>query len=92
MGVRLILTLYILTKKRIPFLTYLSLTFIGNIIFISVLFPIGWFLGRGIVEAFSLGKNFSSLGTLFILIGIGSQVILYGIRLLFRFFSKKYNQ
>lgn len=47
-GMRLFLTIYIILRKRIPFHTYLFFNSIGTLFFISVLFPVGWYLGKGI--------------------------------------------
>ncbi|MDD2766927.1 MAG: hypothetical protein PHH40_04200 [Candidatus Moranbacteria bacterium] len=89
MGVRLVLTLYILTKKKVPFFTYFILTFLGNILFIIVLFPLGWLLGKGIGDALSLGQSLSSFATLFLCVGIGSQILFRLIRYLIIRFGQK---
>jgi len=80
MGVRLVLTLYILTTQHIPFRKYFFCTFLGNILFILVLFPLGWLLGRGLSNAFSIGHSISSIATALLIIGIGIQIFLAIIR------------
>jgi membrane protein DedA with SNARE-associated domain len=60
-GMRLILTIYILLKKRIPFAQYLFMNILGTFLFVGALFPMGWFLGKGISSAFSFEKGITSL-------------------------------
>lgn len=56
-GIRLMLTIYIVIKNRIPFSTKVILDAIGTVIFMSVLFPIGWYLGKGVSSALSIQQN-----------------------------------
>jgi membrane protein DedA with SNARE-associated domain len=56
-GIRLMLTIYIVIKNRIPFSTKVTLDAIGTVIFMSVLFPIGWYLGKGVSSALSIQQN-----------------------------------
>lgn len=57
-GMRLLLTIYIVLMKHIPFKTYLLLNTIGTVFFIAVLFPLGWFLGKGLSSALSFEHGF----------------------------------
>lgn len=83
MGIRLMLTLYILTKKHIPFKAYFLCTFLGNLLFIAVLFPIGWLLGKGLGGALILQKDISGVITLILVVGIGGQILFRIIQRLF---------
>ena len=56
-GMRLFLTIYILLKKHIPFMKYLLINCIGTVLFIGVLFPLGWLLGEGVSSALSLERG-----------------------------------
>jgi len=56
-GMRLFLTTYILLKKHIPFVRYLLINAIGTILFIGVLFPLGWLLGKGVASALALERG-----------------------------------
>ncbi len=88
-GVRLILTFYILTKKKLPFQAYFFCILLGNILFVAVLFPIGWLLGTGAKEALLIGQGLSSILTTLVIVGITSQALLYLIRRALLRFSKK---
>ena len=46
-GVRLFLTIYIILKNKIPFYKLAILNAIGTALFIAVIFPMGWFFGKG---------------------------------------------
>ena len=56
-GMRLFLTIYILLKKHIPFTKYLLINCIGTVLFIGVLFPLGWLLGKGVSSALSVERG-----------------------------------
>lgn len=73
-GMRLFLTFYIVLKKHIPFRTYLSLNSLGTMFFIAVLFPAGWFLGRGISSVLSLERGLSSAVSVVVIIFIFFQI------------------
>ncbi len=74
-GMRLFLTFYIVLKKHIPFRTYLFLNSLGTAFFIAVLFPAGWFLGKGISSALSLERGFSGVISIVVLVLLFSQVL-----------------
>ena len=46
-GVRLFLTIYIILKNKIPFYKLALLNAVGTVLFIAVIFPMGWFFGKG---------------------------------------------
>lgn len=80
MGVRLMLTIYILTSRKIPFRAYFICTAFGNLLFISVLFPLGWYLGKGLSHALALEKSITSIVTLMLVFGVGSQLVFYAVK------------
>lgn len=90
-GMRLFLTVYILLKKRISFLRYLFLNIIGTILFMGVLFPVGWLLGKGVTVAFSLGKGIMSFFTLIIIIIILVNFLLRLVTFIITKYSRKIN-
>lgn len=56
-GMRLILTIYIVIKNRIPFLQKVLLDSIGTILFMAILFPVGWYLGKGFSHALTIEQT-----------------------------------
>lgn len=74
-GMRLFLTIYIILRKRIPFSTYLFFNAIGTVFFMGVLFPVGWFLGKGFSGLFFIQKGITSLLLVMVVVIIFSQLI-----------------
>jgi membrane protein DedA with SNARE-associated domain len=56
-GMRLILTLYIVLKNKIPFSQKVVLDSIGTVLFMSALFPVGWYLGKGVSKVLATEQN-----------------------------------
>nr|AEQ20527.1 DedA membrane associated protein [uncultured bacterium CSLC2] len=74
-GMRIFFTLYILLKKHISFTRYLLINVVGTVLFIGVLFPIGWFLGKGLESAFLFEKGFRGvLSTLVVVLILAHAV------------------
>lgn len=65
-GMRLILTLYIVLKNKIPFVTKVALNIIATALFMGVLFPIGWHLGLGSSDSLSIEQNLVRVMTIVI--------------------------
>lgn len=74
-GMRLFFTIYILLKKHISFWKYLLINVIGTILFVSVLFPLGWLLGKGVSSALSLEKGIAGLLSVVIVIMILANLL-----------------
>lgn len=72
-GMRLILTLYIVLKNKIPFITKAALNIIATALFMAVLFPIGWHLGLGSSDSLSIEQNLVQVVT----IVVGSIIVLH---------------
>lgn len=87
MGMRLILTLYIVLKTRIPFYKKIVLDSIGAVLFIAVLFPIGWSFGKGMSSLFEKSELISQILTsvtlLIVFIAIFPHVILFLLKKVF---------
>ncbi len=47
-GFRIALTLYLVVKRRLPFLRYVAYDLLGIVLYVSVLGSVGWLIGRGI--------------------------------------------
>lgn len=80
MGMRIFLTLYISHKSFFTFRRYLFLNALGTLVFMGVLFPIGWLLGKGIITTDSPLHTITSLFTLIIVIMIFSRIFPHAIR------------
>ncbi|MDP2838312.1 MAG: VTT domain-containing protein [Candidatus Moranbacteria bacterium] len=91
MGIRLMLTIYILTKKKINLKAYFLCTLLGNLLFITILFPVGWLLGKGLGESLFLQKNISGTITVILVVGIGSQIVFRIIRKSILYFNTSRN-
>jgi membrane protein DedA with SNARE-associated domain len=74
-GIRLFLTFYIVLKKHIPFRTYLSLNSLGTVFFIAALFPVGWFLGKGVSSVLFLERGLLSIVSVVVLTLLFSQIL-----------------
>jgi membrane protein DedA with SNARE-associated domain len=91
-GMRLILTLYIVLKNKIPFITKAALNIIATTLFMGVLFPIGWHLGLGSSNSLSIEENLVQVMT----IVVGSIIVLHLLtkvvsKLIARDYKKKNN-
>ncbi|MDO8520589.1 MAG: hypothetical protein Q7S52_00575 [bacterium] len=85
-GMRLFLTVYILLKKQISFARYLLINVVGTVLFIGVLFPAGWFLGKGISAAFTLERGITGLFSVIIV----ATILFNLLSRIFAFFVGKY--
>lgn len=47
-GFRIALTLYLVVKRRLPFLRYVAYDLLGIVLYVSVLGLVGWLIGKGI--------------------------------------------
>lgn len=71
MGLRLILTIYIALRMKVPFIKKIFINGLGTILYLSVLFPIGWYLGKGVQLSFAGGQNaYHFIPIIIILVGI----------------------
>ncbi len=60
-GMRLVLTIYIVLKNKIPFYKKVAYDAAGTIIFLAVLFPIGFLFGKGVSSIFSYTENIMNI-------------------------------
>lgn len=79
-GLRIFLILYISHRAIFSFRRYLFLNALGGIVFMSVLFPIGWLLGKGIIATNSTFQIITSFLTLTITVVILSRMFPYIIK------------
>jgi membrane protein DedA with SNARE-associated domain len=75
-GMRLVLTIYIATRKDISFNQYLICNILANILFVAVLHGIAYFIYQGTGQAFDIKNNLFHAMTLILLVVIGSQILL----------------
>lgn len=75
-GIRLILTIYVVAKKRIHLSLYLICNILANILFIGVLFVLAWFLNEGTDYALHAEKNITRLIATVMAVGIGANILL----------------
>jgi hypothetical protein len=83
-GIRLFLTIHIVTKKNISFHTYFVCNLLANILFVAVLFFLTWILNAGTESFFS--KKVYGTYRFIVLTGsvlIAGHFLLHGIRRLF---------
>ena len=73
-GVRLILTLYIVLKNKVPFWRKIFLNSVGTIFFLGVLFPVGWVLAQGNQETLSIEQTIERIITGIFLLFLFSHV------------------
>ena len=76
-GFRIILTLYIITKKGISLFSYLKYNFFGTVLYIGVLGVLGWFIGRGIGSALGTFNLAIKIFTVIVLMSIISHFMPY---------------
>lgn len=67
-GMRLFLTVYIVLKNRIPFFRKVLLDAVGTVLFLAVIFPVGWFFGKGVSSALSVEKRVSDILSIIVLV------------------------
>jgi len=75
-GIRLILTIYIVLKNKIPFWKKILLDSIGTLLFMGALFPLGWYLGKGNSQSLSIEQGLGRIITGIVLIIIVSHLII----------------
>lgn len=88
-GIRLILTIYIVIKNKIPFKTKVALDALGTIIFMGAIFPIGWYLGKGFSSALSFQENISYIITAIFSVLLVSHLVPVIIKKLINRFYKE---
>lgn len=67
-GMRLFLTFYIVLKKHIKFGTYLWINSLGTLLFVGILFPLGWLLGKGVSSVLSFERGFMGIISVLVLV------------------------
>lgn len=67
-GMRLVLTIYIVLKNKIPFYKKVAYDAVGTLIFLAVLFPIGFLFGKGVSSIFSYTENIMNIISLIVFI------------------------
>jgi len=75
-GIRLILTIYIVLKNKIPFWKKVLLDSIGTFLFMGALFPVGWYLGKGNSESLSIEQGLERIITGIVLLIVISHLIM----------------
>lgn len=85
-GMRLALTMYIVLKNTIPFWKKVALNSFGTILFMSTLFPVGWYLGKGISGIASI--QHSIVHTMTVIIGVLIIISMIAPRALTRYITK----
>jgi membrane protein DedA with SNARE-associated domain len=74
-GMRLVLTLYIVLKNKIPFWKKIILNAIGTTFFLGAIFPVGWYLGKGFSNALSVQHGIAYVLTVIVAIMITATVL-----------------
>lgn len=91
MGMRLLLTIYIVLKNRIPFHKKVILDAIGTVLFLGILFPVGWFFGKGVSSALAVEQGFISFLSIIVFImlfgAFSHRIVMFFLKRYFR--SKK---
>ena len=75
-GVRLVLTVYIVAKKRIPLRTYIIINTVANAIFIGVLYALVALSSHGASHTVGAGGNVKHLLTTIVVVVVGVNVFL----------------
>lgn len=74
-GMRLILTIYIVLKNRIPFWRKVMLDAVGTVLLFTVLFPVGWFFGKGVSSVLSIQRGATGIISIIVFVFIFSILI-----------------
>ncbi len=88
-GMRLFLTLYVARKLPISFKRYLVLNTIGTGVFVVALFPVGWWLGKGVSNALDIEHRITSVFTVIVLVLLIGQLLPLLVRFAIHRFSRK---
>jgi len=91
-GTRLLLIFYIVIKKHIPLRVYMFFDMISTAIFISVLFLIGWSLGKGISSALSIERTIVTIMSIIALVIVFYYVLPKIITMIVIYISRKQNK
>lgn len=75
LGMRLILTIFIATRRDIPFQKYLVCNIIANILFVTTLYGIAVLLHASVGDMLDLRNNIFHIVALVIIIAAGSQAL-----------------
>ncbi|QQR64574.1 hypothetical protein IPH92_03360 [Candidatus Kaiserbacteria bacterium] len=75
-GIRLFLTVYIISKKNIPFIRYVIVNVFANILFIAGLTLLAWFFSESTEYAFKTEQTITHLFTLIVVVSIGGNIVL----------------
>lgn len=86
MGMRLILTIYIVLKNRIPFYQKVAIDAVGTVLYLAVIFPAGWFLGKGISSVLAVEQGFIAVISIIVFFFLFSIVV----PKVFLFIAKKF--
>lgn len=79
-GLRLILTIYVVAKHRIPFYRYLLCNALANTLFVLGLYILVWFFEQGTEAAMGIERGFSGLLTMILLVTVGGNILLRLLR------------
>lgn len=89
MGMRLVLTIYIVLKNRIPFVQKVILDAIGTVLFLAVLFPIGWLFGKGVSSALTLEQSiltvFSTIIFIILFVTFSPKLFIFILKKIFKY-------
>jgi membrane protein DedA with SNARE-associated domain len=89
MGMRLVLTIYIVLKNRIPFFQKVLIDAVGTVLFLAVLFPIGWLFGKGVSSALSLEQNIltilSAVVFIILFVSLAPKIFIFVLKKIFKY-------
>lgn len=91
-GMRLVLTMYIVLKNKIPFWKKVALNATGTTLFLAVIFPIGWYLGKGISSALSVQHGIAYTLTAIVAISIAATFLPKLIEKIIERFYKEHHE
>ncbi len=74
-GVRLVLTVYVVAKHKIPFYKYLFCNLIANFLFVTGLYLLVWSLHESLDTLFGVDKGISTLLTTIFIVVVAGNVI-----------------
>ncbi len=81
-GVRLVLTVYIVTKKRIPFGTYLLCNTLANILFVGMIFYLTHLFYTGAEQVITAERSLATFATILFAVAVVGNLLLRGVSIL----------
>lgn len=81
-GVRLLLTIYIVIQHRISFRAYLICNVIANTLFVAGIYTLAWFFSESMEYAFQAGEHITGILTTVFVITVGGNILFHLFRYL----------